>query len=281
MDVEDWYHADYLQKKKCDTSVSLLDGLENYLRILKEENVPSSFFVLGKLVSQVASLLRTQSDVGVHGWDHRRPLTLSPEAFKEDVRRAKAILEDQLGHEVQGYRAPCFSLDRHRLDLLQETGFGYDSSRMDFCTHPLYGKIDLTGYEKMRPGIFRCGEFFEFELSILKWFGCSIPVAGGGYFRLLPWSLNQTLLNHYLKRNSFYVFYIHPFELSLKPNPLLPKGTSISSRFRFSSGRKAVECHLRQIIALLRAHGFRFSTFTQVRQEIITARPSKISRVGF
>jgi hypothetical protein len=104
-----------------------------------------------------------------------------------------------------------------------------------------------------------------------------MPVAGGGYIRLLPWPFMRFSLSRYLKKNSFYVFYIHPFELSSRPNPLLPKGTSVAARFRFSSGRKAVEWRFRQTIAMLRAHGFRFSTFAQVRREILAAKSLKVS----
>lgn len=63
MDVEDWYHLDYFDRRQCDLSRSLLDGLEVYAEFLRERNLPSSFFVLGEL----AESLELVADAGV-GW---------------------------------------------------------------------------------------------------------------------------------------------------------------------------------------------------------------------
>ena len=41
--------------------------------------------------------------------------TQTPEAFREDVRRAKGLLEDASGTPVLGYRAPSFSVTRRSL----------------------------------------------------------------------------------------------------------------------------------------------------------------------
>ena len=34
MDVEDWFHLDYFQRKFCNETYSMLDGLEKYLKVL-------------------------------------------------------------------------------------------------------------------------------------------------------------------------------------------------------------------------------------------------------
>lgn len=269
MDVEDWYHLDYFQRNQCNLDTSLLDGVERYLEILSEERVPSSFFVLGELAEQTTKLLTGEADVGVHGWSHRRPLTMTIEEFRQDTNRAKKKIENCLGRKVEGYRAPCYSLDRARLDVLREAGFGYDSSRMDFSGHPLYGSLDMQGFDVVRPWVFKKKDFIEFELSSLAVGRRKIPVSGGGYLRLLPWPLMKTMLERYLQRETFFIFYIHPFELSNCPNPEMPCGTTWTTKMRFSLGRQAVACRLRMLIALLRKHGFVFSTFSDVRQELL------------
>ena len=43
MDVEDWYHLDYFDRQECDTTYSLLDGLDVYVRLLNSLSIPSSF----------------------------------------------------------------------------------------------------------------------------------------------------------------------------------------------------------------------------------------------
>jgi peptidoglycan/xylan/chitin deacetylase (PgdA/CDA1 family) len=269
MDVEDWYHLDYFRRSDCNEAISLLDGLDRYLDILSEENIPSSFFVLGELATRVAHRIAYHPDIGIHGWSHRRPLTMSVAEFQNDIKRTKSALEDTLGREISGHRAPCFSLDRERLDVLQDMGFVYDSSRIQFGNHPLYGTINMSAFESLRPWIFQRNGFFEFELSTLEVFSRPIPVSGGGYLRLLPWPIMHVMLRKYLKTESMFVLYIHPFELSGKADPPLPVGTTWPTRLRFSRGRSTLECRLRQVIALLRAYGFTFSTFSQVRQDIL------------
>ncbi|MCB1128332.1 MAG: polysaccharide deacetylase family protein, partial [Verrucomicrobiae bacterium] len=172
MDVEDWYHLDYFARDRCDPAHSLLDGLETYRGILTAQGLESSFFVLGELADRLATVLRELAeaghDVGSHGWDHRRPLTMSPAQLGEDLRRSKRELEDTIQRPVLGYRAPCFSLDRARLEEVRAAGHTYDSSRIDFGAHPLYGTLDMQGFEPVQDGVFRQGAFVEFEVSTLK-----------------------------------------------------------------------------------------------------------------
>lgn len=272
MDVEDWYHLDYFDRRSCDVRQSLLDGVEVYRQLIAREGLVSSYFVLGELARGLAPLLRELAaegqDVGSHGWDHRRPLTLTLEAVAEDLRRSKEELEEVLQRSVPGYRAPCFSLDRPRLEAVRAAGFVYDSSRIEFGAHPLYGTIDLTGFEKVGGEIYRHGSFFEFEVSTLRRWGRQIPVSGGGYLRLLPWAATRYLVKRYLAEHELYVLYIHPFELSRQPDPPLPPGTRWATRARFSVGRPHVADRLRRLIGLLREGGFRFVTFAQLRREL-------------
>jgi peptidoglycan/xylan/chitin deacetylase (PgdA/CDA1 family) len=269
MDVEEWYHLDYLNRSSCNTSISLMDGFDHYVEILAEEKVPSSFFVLGELVPLVADRLKEQPDVGVHGWSHKRPLLMSIPEFQEDVKRARATVEDALGRKMTGYRAPCFSLDRQRLDVLQEMGFEYDSSRIEFGSHPLYGAIDMTGFETVSPLIFRRGGFVEFELATLQTLGRTLPVSGGGYLRLLPWLMMYSMLKKYLSTGGLFVLYIHPFELSENDESILPADTRWPSKVRFARGRKATADRLRMLIALLRQYGYTFTTFSELRNRLL------------
>jgi peptidoglycan/xylan/chitin deacetylase (PgdA/CDA1 family) len=269
MDVEDWYHLDYFNREQCLTSSSLLDGLDRYLEILAREEIPSSFFVLGELAHTVVDRLRSQPDIGVHGWSHRRPLTLSEQEFAGEINRTKQVLEEALGRAVEGHRAPCFSIDRTRLEIVKTAGFTYDSSRIQFSSHPLYGTLDMSGFNAVRPWIFERDGFFEFEVSTVHYLRTTVPISGGGYLRLLPWTLMRHMLRRYLKQESLFVLYIHPFELSRKADPPLPAETRWPSRVRFSRGRGSTEQRLLKLIALLREFGFTFATFADVRKAMM------------
>lgn len=275
MDIEDWFHLDYFNRAACDARHSLLDGLEVYRGILRQHGIKTTFFVLGELAQSLAPALRSLGEDGhelaSHGWNHVRPLTLSPQDFLNDLHRSKAAIEETVGRPIIGYRAPCYSLDRTRLDLVGEAGYGFDSSRILFKAHTLYGAIDMQGFTEVSANIFRKGDFFEFQLSTQRVAGQNLPVSGGGYIRLLPWFLMKTWLRRYLAVNELYVLYIHPFELSLRPLPPLPKGTRWPTRLRFSIGRKRVAARLASLINLLREFGFEFCTFAELRGRLLSA----------
>ena len=278
MDIEDWYHLDYFRREHCDCTYSMLDGVSNYCEILSDHQVPSSFFVLGELADPlkgiITGLANSGYDVGTHGFDHRRPTTMSFAEFQYDVVRCKRELEDRLGAPVLGYRAPCFSLDKARLDILQEVEFKYDSSKIAFGDHPLYADLDMKDFTKISNHIFRRKDFVEFEVSTLPLCNKNIPVSGGGYLRIFPWMITKNLLKKYLQKEDLYILYIHPFELSSKGSPSLPSRTHFHNRIRFATGRKSVSLKLVRLIRFLKKRGYVFTTFSALRKVMIEERGS-------
>jgi len=273
LDIEDWYHLDYFRKLACEKRQSLLDGVNVYFEILARYGIRSSCFVLGELVatmrSQLAEIASQGHDLGVHGWDHSRPLEMPCDEFVRDLLRCKSTLEDAIGRPVIGYRAPCFSLDKDRLDRVKAAGFGYDTSRILFRGHPLYGTLELPDYREVEPHVFRKDSFFEFQVSTLALCGREVPVSGGGYLRIFPWFLMRRLLQSYMNEGQLYVLYVHPYELSSLPDPRLPTGVSASCRLRFGIGRASVAKKLVALIELLQKNGYRFTTFAALRDELL------------
>lgn len=274
LDVEDWYHLDYFDRSECDINNSLLDGLDVYVELLKSLSLPSSFFVLGEIAESkidfFKSLVKYGHDVGSHGWNHMRPMTLSIDEFRADLDRSRDVMKEINGDRGFGYRAPCFSLDRERLDIVRDSGFAYDSSRIDFGDHPLYGSIDMCGYDNVSEAVYRIGQFMEFEATTFSVFGKNIPISGGGYLRLFPWLLMKTLISQHLKKNDLYVLYIHPFELSQLPVPAVPDSTTTLTKFRFSHGRNRVADKILRLVELLRSNGYSFTTFSEIQKELNT-----------
>jgi hypothetical protein len=71
----------------------------------------------------------------------------------------------------------------------------------------------------------------EVPISTVQIAGHNLPIAGGGYFRLLPYEITRMGLRHInQKEKKSFVFYLHPWEL----DPAQPriKGASWKSRFR-------------------------------------------------
>lgn len=273
MDIEDWYHLDYFDKTKCDKNYSMLDGINVYRELLSINEIKSSFFILGELAKPLKAIIREiaqeKHDIGSHGLDHTRPLKMTLPQFSNDLLQSKNIIEEIIGVQVEGYRAPCFSMDRDRLNLVKKAGFNYDSSRIAFKEHPIYGQINIEGYEVISNNIFKDENFFEFQISTQKIFGKNIPVSGGGYLRIFPWLLMSRLMNSYLNNNELFVFYIHPFEFSTKPYPPFPPATIGYNKTRFSLGRSTVQRKFAELVSLLKSKGFEFTTFSALRNELL------------
>lgn len=270
VDVEDWYHLDYFKNKKSST-YSMMDGLNTIRKVLDEFSIPSSYFILSDIInshhSDIYEILKYEDDIGVHGTDHTRPLLQSKEEFRNDLHKAISIIENASAREINGYRAPCFSLDRDRLDIVINSKIKFDSSYIQFSNHPLYGKINLNNFIELEDGISRIENFFEFEVSTVDLFNKKLPISGGGYLRILPRQLFVVLLKKYLKKNSFYNIFLHPFEFSSKiadPNDI--KNLSFINKFRFLYNIERGEERLRMLIQILLDEGYSFTTYKSIRE---------------
>lgn len=265
MDVEDWYHLDYFRGLNPERTSSMLDGLDVYLSFLARHSIHTTFFVLSELAESLSGTLRAMVEAGhevaSHGVAHKRPLQMTADEFAVDLRQSKAVLENVVQRRVEGFRAPCFSMDRTRLEEVRRAGYTYDSSRIDFTGHPLYGSLNVDDFDAVSPGHSTQQGFHEFDVSTLPVLGKRLPVSGGGYLRIFPWAIMRPLIQAHVNRSPLYVLYIHPFELSLRPQPAAAGGLSLPQRLRFGLGRSGVARKLDRLVRLLRHAGFSFVTF--------------------
>ena len=160
-------------------------------------------------------------------------------------------------------------MDRTRLEEVRKAGYTYDSSRIDFTGHPLYGSLDVDDFRAETPGHFVQQGFHEFEVSTLPVLGKRLPVSGGGYLRIAPWAIMRPLIQTYLQSSQLYVLYIHPFELSPRPLPAAAAKLSFPRRLRFGLGRAGVARKLEKLIRLLKHDGFSFVTFGDLCQQSV------------
>lgn len=111
----------------------------------KGQRQRATFFVLGWVAKRYPALIREiharGHEVACHGYAHQTVFNQSQEEFRDDVSKAKAILEDLTGTEIIGYRAPTYSITRDTLwtlKILFDLGFRYDSSIFPI-KHDFYG----------------------------------------------------------------------------------------------------------------------------------------------
>ena len=188
------------------------------LDLFDQKGLKATFFILGWVAEHHQRLIRKISDSGheiaCHGYDHRLITSQTPETFRVDLRRARKILEDITGEEVVGYRAPTYSINAKTLwalDILIEEGFRYDSSIFPIH-HDRYG---MPGAERSLHVIRReAGQIIEFPPSTIRMAGQNLPVAGGGYFRLLPYSLFRWCLKRINSTEGMpAMFMVHAWEV--------------------------------------------------------------------
>lgn len=254
------------------------------LDLFDEYEVRATFFVLGWVAERQSQLIREIVDRGhelaCHGYSHQLIYRQSPEVFRGETRRAKDILE-QIGQvSVRGYRAASYSItprSRWALDVLVESGFEYDSSIFP-VRHDRYG---MPGSERWphRLNTEGGGKIVEFPLSTLKWRGLSVPIAGGGYFRIYPYSFSHRGLGSINVRDRMpFVFYLHPWEVDPQ-QPRIRAGAL--SRFRHYHNLHRCEKRLRCLL-----EDFRFAAMEDVLEHLnllmsgYSPSPSGSERVG-
>lgn len=258
VDVEDYFHVSAFERQVAKSSWASFESRVkgNTMRILDmfdEAGVKATFFVLGWVAERDPGLVREIGDrgheVACHGHLHRRVHAMKPEEFREDVRKAKAKIEDAGGRAVKGFRSPSFSVTPGTfwcLDVLLEEGFAYDSSvfpiRHDHYGIPLFSRFPVRF---QTPG---GGEIVEFPLSTVRWLGRNFPVAGGGFLRFLPLSLIRGGIRRINDMEGKpAVIYFHPWEID--PDQPRVKGASLLARFRHYRNLDKTEGKVRSLLS--------------------------------
>ena len=254
VDVEDWFQVDNLKqaisRESWDGNVSRVERNVNLiLDLLSKHNSSATFFILGWIAERFQGLIKdihTQGhEIACHGYNHELVYSLSEENFKDDVLRAKAILENITGEKVLGYRAPNFSITDWAIDILISLDFKYDSSLFLTFAHDRYGK--LKNYKFQSDLIFELkNDFYQVMLSHLEIVNYKIPWSGGFYFRFIPYRIFKKGIDRILKKKGTYNFYIHPWEFD--PKQPRVKNINLQYKFRHYSNLKSTEMKFTRLL---------------------------------
>jgi polysaccharide deacetylase family protein (PEP-CTERM system associated) len=242
VDVEEYFQVnafeDTIPRDEWTSWPSRVDhATGTLLELLERRETTGTFFVLGWIAHRIPHVVRRIAaaghEVASHGYWHRRAFTMSPDEFREDIRASKAVLEDIVGRAVLGFRAPSFSITpgaEWTFDMLLEEGYRYDSSLFPVRRRD-YGYPSAA----RDPHVLRrkAGTLAEFPLATARVAGLSIPAAGGGYLRQLPFSLILRAFRQAEDRAQAATFYIHPWEIDAD-QPRVPG--SMLTRFRHYRG---------------------------------------------
>jgi len=256
VDVEDYFHvqafADVISPNHWGHyPLRVENNTRRLMKLLDQRNIRATFFVLGWVAERCPVLIREIStaghEIGCHGFSHQMIGRADKEIFHNDVRRAKSVLEDLIGVEVTSYRAPSYSVTSGTLwalEILHDNGFAIDSSIFP-VVHDQYGIPDAPRFPHYR-SLCDGRRIAEFPPSTLPAYGLNIPVAGGGYFRLLPYSVTAWAISRINdKELQPAMFYIHPWEI----DPEQPRiAASWRSRFRHYHNLNSTEDKLARLL---------------------------------
>ena len=255
IDVEDYFHVSVFDglvpRNDWERLESRVSGnTERLLSLFEEKGVTATFFVLGWVARRLPALVERIAamghEVASHGYAHRLIYDQAPAAFRDDVRRAKDLLESATGQRVDGFRAPSYSITPRTLwalDVLIEEGYRYDASIFPI-RHDRYG-IPLSPrhpYVLSRDS----GSIVEAPASTVRWGPLNLPIAGGGYFRILPYAWTHwgmARLN--VREKQPAIFYLHPWEID-PAQPRLEAG--MLGRFRHYRNLDQTEGRLRRLL---------------------------------
>lgn len=251
VDVEDWPQSTW--DRTLPITFRAVDNTRRVLELLDRVGIRATMFVLGKLAETFPEIVREIQSAGhelaCHGYGHMEVFKQTQAEFREDIRRAKDLLEQATGIRVIGYRAPDFSIVADTLwalTILAEEGFVYDSSIFP-VHHSRYGiscwprtPLQITLPNKL--------SIYELPIATLRQFGMNLPVGGGGYHRLLPGFLSRYFAQQVMEGNPF-VFYCHPYEFDPREFAEIPLRLPLKIRLHQGLGRARFTRRFEKFIA--------------------------------
>jgi polysaccharide deacetylase family protein (PEP-CTERM system associated) len=256
IDVEDYFHvaafAHHIDPSTWDSYPLRVDKNTNrILDLLGDRQVRATFFVLGWVAERCPDLIKRIDalghEVGCHGYAHQAIYDGTYEDFEQDLRRAKAVIENIIGRALKSYRAPSFSITSRTmwaLGVLAEEGFEYDSSIFPIA-HDLYGIPDAPRFPYAR--VLDSEHIIkEFPPSTLRFCGMNFPFGGGGYLRLLPYRLTASAIRRLNEvETQPAMVYLHPWEIDPE-QPVIP--APWPSRFRHYQNLDSTEWKLTRLL---------------------------------
>jgi len=236
VDVEDWYQScvDY----DAPITERVVRNVDLILRVLDETGVKGTFFVQGMVAETfpdlVASLVSAGHEVQSHGYSHRPLFAMSERELRDEVERAKKTVEDAAGTAVTAFRAQDFSIvatNLEALETLADVGFEVDSSIFPMRARN-YGIADwpLEPHYVITNGGLR---ILEVPVAIWAFRSFRIPVAGGGYFRVLPHRVIDRGIQAVGASGRPAIVYCHPYEFNQHE---LGDYHAVRRRVRFAQG---------------------------------------------
>jgi polysaccharide deacetylase family protein (PEP-CTERM system associated) len=254
VDIEDWFQVGAFERTIARDEWDILPrrverNSDAVIKLFERAGAKATFFTLGWVAERYPQLIRRIVEAGhelaSHGWDHVRVFTMTPDQFREDIRRTRAVLEDLGGQKVTGYRAPSFSIDQRTPwahEILADEGYAYSSSVAP-VVHDHYGWPEAPRFA-FRP--IKDSPLIELPVTTARLRGRVIAAGGGGFFRLFPYAFSRWAIRQVNSEERPAIFYFHPWEID--PGQPRVANAPLKSRLRHYARLGAMEAKLERVI---------------------------------
>jgi polysaccharide deacetylase family protein (PEP-CTERM system associated) len=223
---------------------------ERFLEWAEARSIKVSVFIVGEiarthpqLVSRVA---QAGHEVGLHGMRHVALRDVGPRRLLVELREGRALLEQVAQTQVEGFRAPIFSLTPSTswaIEQIADAGFAYSSSVLP-AANPLHG---WPGAPE-RPFRWSNG-LLELPCPIGGWQRVRFPFLGGIYLRYVPAPLARSFQRR-LDDAAVPWSYSHPYDLDPDESFfVMPHAGWLTSRILHTRRRATLACLERAIMA--------------------------------
>jgi polysaccharide deacetylase family protein (PEP-CTERM system associated) len=226
-------------------------NVDRILTVLDDCGIKGSFFIQGRVAETfpqlVSALVADGHEVQAHGYSHRPLFAMNPSELRNELERAKKTVEDAAGTAVTAFRAQDFSILESNLWALQtlaEVGFELDSSLF-----PMRARHYGIPSWRLEPHYVVVNDARILEVPVAIWSRgrFRLPVAGGGYFRVLPRRVIERGLESIGASGRPAIVYCHPYEFNsgeLAEYPDVPRRLRLSQ----GMGRRSFPNRVRAIL---------------------------------
>lgn len=231
-------------------------GLPYLLELLDSLGIKATFFISGVVISRYKEMIRRLSELGheaaSHGFSHKNHSLLNKKQLFEEINKSKHLLEDEMGVEIFGFRAPQFRVNKELFDVLFDLHFRYDSSMSQATVPTRYSGLSVP----KTPFLLENG-LLEIPVSSIPYI--RIPL-GLRWINLVGFATFKFLLEK-LALPQPIVLYLHPFDLiHSSGNPKISFIVKKWYSYKAHNTRKTLE----QILSYWKAKGVKFVLLKEV-----------------
>ena len=249
-DIEEWFHILDNESTKTEKDWGNYESrihrnMDRIFQMLDDHNAKATFFCLGWIAKKYPEVIKKIDslgyEIGSHSDMHQLAYEMTKAEYEEDLKRSISEIEGVTGKKVEYYRAPGFSIKENNLWALESLGkFGIRVDSSIFPANRAHGGI--ADFSETMPCLisYKGAEIKEFPINTMNFFGKRMIFSGGGYFRLLPYSL----IHHESKKAPYVMTYFHPRDFD-HGQPVL-RGLSRFRKFKSYYGLSKCEPKLRK-----------------------------------